>query len=121
MPRPAHTAVDPHRLNVGAPGAAPAQAGNEGDLQHSDDAAIQFGEQQGLVRVAVDRIEGPDVRGIVTADAFPILAEFVVRQQFEQAWQVATLRATHREAIQRRFSHQSRFASGTNFRSSGPV
>ena len=64
---PAQRAVDAHGLDVRAPGAAAAEAGDERQLQHADHAPVEFRDQQQLVRVAIDRVERAAVRGIVAA------------------------------------------------------
>src|SRR5688572_33226903 len=54
-------AVHPHRFDLAAPGAAPRDAGDEGDLETADDYARLLDGHQHLVGIPLDRREGVDV------------------------------------------------------------
>jgi hypothetical protein len=81
--------ADPHSFDLAAKGAAPRQAGNHGELQRSDGLVIRYDDDQELVRIRVDVVEGLQVRdkvGRVVAGR----AELVVRQHVHYRLDILT-------------------------------
>src|SRR3979409_1287342 len=55
---------DAHALDLAAPHAAPGEPGNEAELQNADDLPATFGDDEKLVRIALDRGERLTVAGV---------------------------------------------------------
>src|ERR1700724_1576652 len=80
---------DPHALDLAAPHAAPAEPGDEAELQNADDIPAAFGNREKLVRIALDRCERLVVAGVqLRAGVLAGTADRVVGEQRDDRWQI---------------------------------